>query len=286
MKHIKSTLVLLTAVLAITFSSCTAQIKNTKTRTLKVYGNCDMCKKNIETATYKKGISKAVWDKETKMAILNYDSTKTNQDEILKRIALAGYDSDNFLAPDDAYNKLDECCQYERIAKHKEVTASQPIITKDTTTVSTSLSAEVVFPLAAVYTAYFELKDALTKDDGTKAAAKAKELFKAVDAVPMEKLKSSEHTIWMKYEKLISYDAEHIKGVTETEHQREHFASLSKNMIELMKTIKPNFTIYIDHCPMYNDNKGADWISKESGIKNPYYGAMMLTCGKTTETIK
>jgi hypothetical protein len=53
-----------------------------------------------------------------------------------------------------------------------------------------------------------------------------------------------------------------------------------------MKSIKPDYTIYIDHCPMYNDNKGADWISKESGIKNPYYGAMMLTCGSTKETIK
>ena len=43
--------------------------------------------------------------------------TKTNQDEILKRIALAGYDSDKFLAPDDVYSKLAGCCQYERVNK-------------------------------------------------------------------------------------------------------------------------------------------------------------------------
>jgi hypothetical protein len=37
---------------------------------------------------------------------------------------------------------------------------------------------------------------------------------------------------------------------------------------------------------MYNDGKGANWLSKESAIKNPYYGSQMLSCGKTVETIK
>ena len=145
---------------------------------------------------------------------------------------------------------------------------------------------EITNPLTAVYTAYFELKDALAKDNGTIAATKAKELYKAIDAVPMEKLTVAQHTVWMKYEKLLLYDAEHIKGVNETEHQREHFISLSKNMYEVMKVIKHDATVYYDYCPMANDGKGANWLSKENIIKNPYYGSMMLTCGKTIETIK
>ena len=36
---------------------------------------------------------------------------------------------------------------------------------------------------------------------------------------------------------------------------------------------------------MANDNNGADWISKEKEIKNPYYGDEMLTCGSILETI-
>jgi hypothetical protein len=50
------------------------------------------------------------------MAVLTYDASKTSQDEILKRIALVGYDSDKFLAPDATYD-VHECCQYERVAK-------------------------------------------------------------------------------------------------------------------------------------------------------------------------
>ena len=64
------------------------------------------------------------------------------------------------------------------------------------------------------------------------------------------------------------------------------FAKLSSAMIEVMKIIKPDYAVYVDHCPMYNDGKGADWLSKENGIKNPYYGSQMLTCGKVKETIK
>ena len=62
--------------------------------------------------------------------------------------------------------------------------------------------------------------------------------------------------------------------------------SLSKNMYELIKVAKPAETVYYQFCPMANDGKGANWLSKENGIKNPYYGSQMLTCGKTVETIK
>lgn len=29
--------------------------------------------------------------------------------------------------------------------------------------------------------------------------------------------------------------------------------------------------IYVDYCPMYNDNKGAIWLSETKEIKNPYW---------------
>ncbi len=261
--------------------SCNGQIKNAKTETVKIYGNCDMCKNTIENAGNKKKAAKVDWNKDSKVATLTFDTKTTNEDEILKRIALAGYDNEKFLAPDDAYAKLPECCKYERKKK-----SSITITPKNEMAVQDTIKKEAVNPLLEVYAAYFGLKDALIMNDGTTASSKAKELFKAIDKVPMDKLAADQHTIWMKYMTKLSYDAEHIKGVTETEHQREHFGSLSKNMFEVMKVIKPSYPVYFDHCPMYNDGKGGDWISKESPIKNPFYGSQMLTCGKTVETIK
>jgi len=62
--------------------------------------------------------------------------------------------------------------------------------------------------------------------------------------------------------------------------------SLSKNMYELIKVSKSETPVYYQHCPMANDGKGANWLSKENAIKNPYYGSQMLTCGSIVETIK
>jgi copper chaperone CopZ len=91
-----------------------AQIKNSKTATVKIYGNCGMCKKTIEKAANLKGVATVDWNKDTKMAKLTYDSTKTNQGEILKKIALAGYDSEKIKAKNEDYDNLPGCCQYDR----------------------------------------------------------------------------------------------------------------------------------------------------------------------------
>jgi hypothetical protein len=56
-----------------------------------------MCETKIEKGT-QKNIAAVDWDKDTKMATLIYDSKITNKDEILKRIALVGYDSEKFHA--------------------------------------------------------------------------------------------------------------------------------------------------------------------------------------------
>jgi len=37
---------------------------------------------------------------------------------------------------------------------------------------------------------------------------------------------------------------------------------------------------------MADDNKGADWLSLEKEIRNPYFGSGMLTCGEVTTIIK
>ena len=94
-----------------------AQIKNEKTETVTINGNCGMCKKTIEKAGNVKDISDVKWDSNSKIAILTYDETKTNSDAILKTIALSGYESEKYPASETAYQKLPQCCQYDRNVK-------------------------------------------------------------------------------------------------------------------------------------------------------------------------
>ena len=143
-----------------------AQIKNAKTESVKIYGNCGMCETKIEKAGNIKKIANVDWNQETQMAILTYDATKTNQDEILKRIALVGYDSDKFLAPDDVYNNLHGCCQYDRVAKVpvKEVATVIARNEDHSNHSNHSVTTTVIQnenQLKAVFDNYFLVKDAL-----------------------------------------------------------------------------------------------------------------------------
>ena len=283
-------IILMIAVGLLSTTVLQAQIKNAKTETIKVYGNCGMCETTIEKAGTKSKLYKTEWNVDTKMASITYDSKKTTADAVLKSIALSGYDNASYLAPDEAYNKLHGCCKYQR--ESKTAVASTNTATGNTMqghsghSQGNSTINKEASQLKAVFDNYFALKDALVKTDGNTASTNAASLLTALEAVEMGKLKTEEHTVWMKVEKALKTDAQHIKENKDTEHQRGHFMSLSKNMYELIKAAKPAETVYYQFCPMANDGKGANWLSKESAIKNPYYGSQMLSCGKVVETIK
>lgn len=269
-----------------------AQIKNAKTESVKIYGNCGMCETKIEKAGNIKKIANVDWNQETQMATLTYDATKTNQDEILKRIALVGYDSDKFLAPDDVYNNLHGCCQYDRVAKVpvKEETTSiasngdHSNHSNHSETTTTVIQDEN--QLKAVFDNYFLVKDALITSNGISMASASKELVTAINNVKMDKLDMDVHMVWMKVVNTIQKDAENIANTKDVKIQRDHFTTLSKDIYTLIKVSKYETPVYYQFCPMFNDGKGANWLSKENAVKNPYYGSMMLSCGKTVETIK
>ncbi|TLP74112.1 DUF3347 domain-containing protein [Maribacter sp. ACAM166] len=77
--------------------------------------------------------------------------------------------------------------------------------------------------------------------------------------------------------------AEHI-GKSEMDHQREHFKTLSKDMMDMVEITGTDATLFQQSCPMYD--KGSSWLSMSKDIKNPYYGSKMLTCGKVEKEIK
>ena len=85
-----------------------------KTDTVKVWGNCDECKDKIETAAKKAGAIAADWNEDNYLLVVNYDNNKTSAADIQKEIAAVGYDTQEVKATDDAYNKLPKCCQYKR----------------------------------------------------------------------------------------------------------------------------------------------------------------------------
>lgn len=80
----------------------------------KVFGNCGMCKSRIEKALNVDGVESAKWDKDTKIAVVVYDSEKISKDKLHQLVAEVGHDTEKVTAKDETYSKLHGCCKYER----------------------------------------------------------------------------------------------------------------------------------------------------------------------------
>jgi len=79
-----------------------------------VKGNCESCKARIEKAAKSAGANSADWSAEKQTVTLNFDSSKTSADQILKKIAEVGHDNEKYKTTDDVYKQLPGCCLYDR----------------------------------------------------------------------------------------------------------------------------------------------------------------------------
>jgi mercuric ion binding protein len=80
--------------------------------TIKVYGNCGMCKERIEKALDYKGVKQAKWSPSTKNLEVVYVPTKITEKKIRELVSAAGHDTDSTKAKDVVYAKLPFCCLY------------------------------------------------------------------------------------------------------------------------------------------------------------------------------
>ncbi|ASK29317.1 hypothetical protein CEY12_04010 [Chryseobacterium sp. T16E-39] len=136
------------------------------------------------------------------------------------------------------------------------------------------------FSIDPVIKDYLILKNALVADNDQAVAHAGKQLLTTLKSIDMKIVPADKHKEYMDIADDAKENAEHIgDNAGKIDHQREHMASLSKDMSDLIELFGTTQKLYQDYCPMYNDGKGAIWISEAKAIKNPYYGNKMLTCG-------
>ena len=106
-----------------TFQSANAQQSDkakreigAKTQIISVSGTCGMDKRRIETAAYSvDGVISAVWNEYTQALTLKYGAFKTDAaNNVQKKIASVGNDTEKYRTEDIVYQKLPECCHYSR----------------------------------------------------------------------------------------------------------------------------------------------------------------------------
>jgi Cu(I)/Ag(I) efflux system membrane fusion protein len=130
--------------------------------------------------------------------------------------------------------------------------------------------------MRALVAPYLKLKDELVRSDAKTSSALAKEMLVLLS----DKKYAFSRTN-------LKAPLESLQKTEDIEVQRELFRLISNEMIQWASTTQSvSSKLYVQFCPMANNNKGAKWLSTEEQIRNPFYGDAMLTCGSVVEVIE
>lgn len=100
--------VLAIAVLAIMLVGC----KSIEVISFTAKGCCPTCEALIIHAASCEGVKSVSWDQFEERLTVEVFTGSTTSSELQKRVSLAGYDTDMYLAPDSVYLAMPACCRY------------------------------------------------------------------------------------------------------------------------------------------------------------------------------
>ncbi len=150
--------------------------------------------------------------------------------------------------------KIDSAMQIQGLSSMMQ--SSSPLESLDELDLETARS---ILPL------YLKIQDALAADD----AAAARE-----NAVALHELLGHDSPLDSSLHGIESAD-----GIEEM--RRPHFEILSAALIESVERDPAAFEedLWRMNCPMVYPDRGADWLQSDATLRNPYFGASMLSCG-------
>ena len=139
-------------------------------------------------------------------------------------------------------------------------------------------------------TAYYSVKDALIADDTAKASAAAHELVIATDSLKLNEIKGDTNNIIKETAKTftgtIVGSGQALAAEKDIKAKRKEFEVIADALWSLIRVVKySGGKVYLQYCPMAFNNKGANWVSNERQIKNPYFGHEMPECGSVEDSL-
>ncbi|MEX2336028.1 MAG: DUF3347 domain-containing protein, partial [Fulvivirga sp.] len=141
--------------------------------------------------------------------------------------------------------------------------------------------------LDKVISAYLGLKKGLVEADESATQQYSSELLAALKGLDGNLLEGAAKTFWEEKRSFLMQHARLCKEAPGIEGKRENFIFLSEPLIKVVEAFGAGKQqLYVDFCPMANDNKGAYWLSEVKEIRNPFMGESMRTCGEVKDIIK
>lgn len=141
-------------------------------------------------------------------------------------------------------------------------------------------SSEFKKQLHVLVEAYLNVKDAFVETNPEIATAATTDFLQKLKTPDMKLVKGDAHIFWMEQADVMQAHGSKIGELSDVEEQRKQFGFLSEALINSLKAFgTEGAPLYVQHCPMAFGNQGADWLSKEEQVRNPYFGDKMMKCG-------
>ncbi|MBN1418597.1 MAG: efflux RND transporter periplasmic adaptor subunit [Planctomycetes bacterium] len=140
--------------------------------------------------------------------------------------------------------------------------------------------------LGKMLEAYETVGDRLAADDAAGAAERLRAFDEALRAAKADGLPADLAAFWRERVAEIEPGLKDLRG-GEIEKLRRGYFVLSEVMARILRrsASAAGPPIHLFRCPMAFGGKGATWLSKGTEVRNPYFGAAMLTCGEVIETL-
>jgi Cu(I)/Ag(I) efflux system membrane fusion protein len=138
----------------------------------------------------------------------------------------------------------------------------------------------------AMTEAYIALKDAFVATDATAAREAATTMDQRLRQIDADLLTGAVYSFWQQQKGALETHLDNLITSNNVAEQRQQFEFISALMIDLVRAFGAEDTLYVQHCPMAFNNKGADWLAYEDQILNPYFGDEMLRCGVVQDSIQ
>ena len=133
---------------------------------------------------------------------------------------------------------------------------------------------------------YLMLKDALVNSDPESAKEKAGKFLSQLKEVDKGLLKGEPHHLWMKVQSAMAEGGGKMANTVDLEEQRKVFKPFSSFLIMAVKKFGvENGPVYLQFCPMADEDRGGYWLSNINQIQNPYFGDLMMKCGEVKEQL-
>jgi|SRR5215831_6408195 len=143
---------------------------------------------------------------------------------------------------------------------------------------------------AKMLNSYYALRDALTDGDLSKASTAGSELVTTSDSLKTSEIQGDSTGVIKEtaksYAQTINGSAKAVVLEKDLDGKRKEFSTISEAIFNLVRTVKySGEKVYWLYCPMAFNNKGANWMSEDTSVKNPYMGKDMTSCGSVQDSL-